>query len=505
MNRNGPLPLLVLTLATICFAGCARIAGNGITPQVSAVAQQTNGFATNRAIEVQFNTDMNPATINTQTFLLSDPDSQPVPGAVSYDQPTRIASFKAAAELQENTQYTATITTGVADVTGRHLATAYSFSLTTRNSADTSPISVGATKPGNQEVCVSQATNVQISFSEGALGSTVNSNDLFITGPGGNVAAAVTYDVTLIIATITPNASLAPNTVYNVTVQNVQDLAGVAMLRPYTFSFMTGPCGTSLTPYPATYQTIQYPGATSTVLTSINANGDILGNASLSGGGTVNFVRSSSGAYTIIPNYTGAQYTVAEKISDSGAVSGEYFDTNGTYHGFIWTGGAYTATFMYPGSGQTYGRGINQSGEVVGQWTEANFANGSGYVRQPDGSFSALPGPNGALELQDINNSGHVTATGGWLYANGTWTQFEIPGIPAYAVQPRGMNNKDDIAGVTMGNGGITGFVHSGSNNYAVFLPGSRETLALDINDSGVVVGWYVAQSGQTEGFIAAP
>jgi hypothetical protein len=109
MNRS--LRLLLVTLATIALASCVGIVGTNLvpvkpastngTPQVTAVAQQTNGFATNRAVEVQFDTDMNPATINTQTFFLRDANSQLVAGTVSYDQPTRIAGFKAANDLKE--------------------------------------------------------------------------------------------------------------------------------------------------------------------------------------------------------------------------------------------------------------------------------------------------------------------------------------------------------------------------------------------------------------------
>jgi hypothetical protein len=407
--------------------------------------------------------------------------------------------------LQAEASYKATLTTGVADVTGRHLATTFSYDFTTRSDSDQSPIAVNQTKPANQEVCIPQSTNVQISFSEGALASTVNTSNLYISGPSGRVTSTVAYDPVLIIATITPSAALAANTSYTVTIENVQDLAGVGMLQPYTFTFMTGPCGSTLTPYAATYTTLQYPGATSTTLSSINAGGDVVGSFTMPDGTGGHFVRWANGTFVEIPNYPGAKYTIAEKISDSGMVTGEYNDVNGTYHGFIWSGGTFTTTFVYPGAGQTYGRGINQSGTVVGQWTEANFANGGGYLRQADGSFTQLLGPDGPLDLQDINNSGHVVATGGWVYANGSWTQFQIPGTPTYEVQPRGMNNNDDIAGVAQVTGGLTGFVHSGSNNYSVNVPGSIETLALDINDSGVVVGWYVDQSHQSHGFIAKP
>ncbi len=493
-------------LFTLFLTGCAGIVGTqpqsatASAPQVSAIAQQTNGFATNRAIEVQFSTDMNPATINAQTFLLSDSNSQLVAGAVSYDQPNRIASFKPSAELQATTQYTATVTTGVADLSGRHLAQNYAFQLTTRASTDTSPIGVTKTQPGNGETCVSQTTNVQVSFSEGATASSVNSTDLFLTGPAGNVAATVTYDAALIIATITPNAALTANTSYTLTVQNVQDLAGVAMTAPYRAQFTTGPCGTLLAAYSATYTSFDVPGAISTVLYGINNQGALVGVYTDSTSSHA-FFRSSSGVVTEIA-YPGAKYTIVNKVNNNNAVVGEYADTAGANHGFIWNTGTFT-TFDYPGAGQTYAMDINNNGDVVGFFAESNNANQRGYIRHADGTFALVPdaASSGAATLGN-NDLGHLIADTNFFYDGSTWSQFNIANAQIRGV--RGLNNNDQIAGIYQ-SASISGYVKTRNTFQSVSVANSIETLPQDINDSGVVVGWYTDQNHQTHGFIATP
>ena len=84
-------------------------------------------------ITATFSKAMNPATINTSTFTLAVTSSGAnVTGTVSYDPSTSIATFTPpAASLTPSTKFTATITTGVADTFGNHLAANFSWSFTT--------------------------------------------------------------------------------------------------------------------------------------------------------------------------------------------------------------------------------------------------------------------------------------------------------------------------------------------------------------------------------------
>lgn len=104
-------------------------------------------MAPNRKQEVQFSEAMDPRTINSQTFLVADANGKDVPGIVSYDANTNVASFQPKPALQPSANYTATITTGVASSQGVHLASSYSYAFITRQATDNSPIYSNKRRP----------------------------------------------------------------------------------------------------------------------------------------------------------------------------------------------------------------------------------------------------------------------------------------------------------------------------------------------------------------------
>jgi Ice-binding-like/Bacterial Ig-like domain len=74
-------------------------------------------------ISATFSKAMNPATINTSTFTLTDPTGANVAGTVSLDSTGLVATLlPPAASLTPSTTFTATVTTGAADTFGNHLA-----------------------------------------------------------------------------------------------------------------------------------------------------------------------------------------------------------------------------------------------------------------------------------------------------------------------------------------------------------------------------------------------
>lgn len=230
----------VCTGILVLLAGCAtqsapKIQPNGSpAPMVAGVANQVNGVAPNRAIAVVFSEPMNPKTINAQTFYI-----QGVTGAVSYDATSRTATLKPDRSLAPTTQYTAVVTTGASSLAGAPMAQNYTFSFTTRATADTSPIKVMSTTPANGAACVDVNTKISVTFSEGVDPSTINGASFYISG----VAGTVTYDAVNIIATFTPSAPLQQNTKYTGTLTTaIADLASIALPAPISFSFTTGPC-----------------------------------------------------------------------------------------------------------------------------------------------------------------------------------------------------------------------------------------------------------------------
>jgi hypothetical protein len=87
------------------------------------------GVCPNTTVVATFSTAMNPATINTTTFTLDGAAS--VAGQVTYDAPSRAATFTPTSSLALNTLYTATITTGAQDLSGNPLASNFVWTFTT--------------------------------------------------------------------------------------------------------------------------------------------------------------------------------------------------------------------------------------------------------------------------------------------------------------------------------------------------------------------------------------
>lgn len=103
---------------------------NSVTPRAGAT-----GVPVNRSVTVVFNKQMNAATDTPATFTLQT-GGIPVPGAVRYDAPRQSALFTPDEPLLPATDYTATVTTGVADAAGRPLTSAISWSFSTGATLD---------------------------------------------------------------------------------------------------------------------------------------------------------------------------------------------------------------------------------------------------------------------------------------------------------------------------------------------------------------------------------
>jgi len=81
------------------------------------------GVLITSSVSVTFSEAMNPATINTSTITLKRGPAPTIDeGTVSYDPATRTATFTPLFELLYNSPYTLTVTIGVTDVAGNHLA-----------------------------------------------------------------------------------------------------------------------------------------------------------------------------------------------------------------------------------------------------------------------------------------------------------------------------------------------------------------------------------------------
>jgi Ice-binding-like/Bacterial Ig-like domain len=123
------------TGTTTCLSGPPTVIS--VTPP-----DLSSGICPDTVVVATFSEAMNPATINSTTFLLAA-GSTPVAGSVTYDAPSHAATFTPTSSLLLSTLYTATITTGVQDLFGNALASDKVWSFTTSAVACSSIVPLG--------------------------------------------------------------------------------------------------------------------------------------------------------------------------------------------------------------------------------------------------------------------------------------------------------------------------------------------------------------------------
>ncbi len=187
---------------------------------------------TNTNVSVTFSEAMNAASINGSTYSLAGPGNVAVPATVSYAND--IATLVPNAALAGGTVYTATVTTGVKDVAGTPMASAYTWSFTT----DKAP-TVVSTVPLSNAIGVLTTTTVSATFSEAMNPATISGANFTLTAPN-NVAVPATVTYSNNTATLTPNSVLTGGTIYTAKVStSVKDVAGTPLANTYTWTFST--------------------------------------------------------------------------------------------------------------------------------------------------------------------------------------------------------------------------------------------------------------------------
>jgi hypothetical protein len=205
-----------------------------------------------QALSATFSEAMTPATLNAASFTVTGPGGVSVPGAVAYSGV--VATFTPTINLAYGTPYTATITTGAESLAGTPLATAYVWSFTTISPTP----AVTATVPVNGATAVPINQVLSATFNEAMNCATLTSTTFTVTGPG-TTAVAGTVGCTGSVATFTPGAAFAVNTLYTATITTgAKDLTSTAMASNYVWSFLTVPAPTP----PTVISTVPINGAT---------------------------------------------------------------------------------------------------------------------------------------------------------------------------------------------------------------------------------------------------
>ena len=155
-------------------------AANTTAPTITLTnpADGATGVQLNATANATFSQAMDPTTLTSTTFTLTEPPGATlVTGTVTYAPATDIATFTPSSPLATNTQYTATVTNGAKDTFGNALAAGAvpnPWTFTTGTAAGLQPINLGSTSTfgafGGTAGVTNQGINTMIN--NGNLGTT---------------------------------------------------------------------------------------------------------------------------------------------------------------------------------------------------------------------------------------------------------------------------------------------------------------------------------------------
>lgn len=193
--------------------------------------------ALNKQIAATFSKTMDASTLTGATFTLKR-GTTPVTGFVSYSG--AVAVFTPAANLLQNTLYTATITTGAKDLAGNALANNFVWSFTTGAAASGTPPTIVSTDPYSDEICVPVNKHITATFSKQMESSTITTAIFTImeVNQATFISGTVSYSGTT--ATFVPLIDLKPNTTYTGTITTgAKDLNGNTLAKNHVWNFTT--------------------------------------------------------------------------------------------------------------------------------------------------------------------------------------------------------------------------------------------------------------------------
>jgi hypothetical protein len=280
-----------------------------------------------------------------------------------------------------------------------------------------------------------------------------------------------------------------------------------------------------------TFTLLNYPGTLFTVAVCINKGATTSKTGIVGAYGTAyadyqsGFLARVSGTKTVTESYLSVSHPhepaqqEAACLNDLGQIVGWYVDSSGAGHGYELSGGRFTTLDVpFDGATGTYPQSINNSGEVVGGWTDS-AGNSHGFTLI-GGSYTSFDYPGGTETFfNDINSAGDIVgyyldASGayeGFLLSGGTYTPIEYSGaVETYA---NGINDSGVIVGgycttseCEIGLAEVQNFLWSGGVFTPIsILPGEVYNDVTDINNNGVLVGYYQDAAGVVGSFMATP
>ncbi len=232
MSGNALSPVFTSTFTTRDEVG----------PSIASTtpANGATGVPTNTPITVTFSEPVDPLTITATSFTLRVTSTGvAVPGTVSYNTTTRVATFTPGSPLAQNTGYTATVLGTVRDLAGNQMGANFSFAFST---GDNIPPTILSTVPADLATGVPTSVVVSATFSEPMDPNTINGTTftLRVFGSSTPIAGTVAYNSATNTATFTPASPLAGSTTYTAIVTTgAKDVAGNALAANRSWTFIT--------------------------------------------------------------------------------------------------------------------------------------------------------------------------------------------------------------------------------------------------------------------------
>ncbi len=353
MSINQIFRFSLALLVAAFLVSCSGVAHPPVStaggPTVSMVVPQSGGIATNREIAVLFSQPMDPASINSGTFLIAG-----VTGTVVYDATNMIGVFKPSQPFAPNTMYTASIGIGAKDANETPLAAPFNFSFTTIATSDTSTPYLVAVNLVAGASCVPQNQKTSVTFGEQMDSLTINPSTLYLVVANTAVAATVTYDVVHQQATITPSANLAANTAYWIVITGGANDMSEKPIGPSQQTFTTGPCAAgetqpvALCPGIGNFSVLAGTTVTNTGSTTVSGDVGVCPGTAITGfppGTTGGTIHIADGVASL------AQATLTAGYIDAAGRAGGTSEA-GDLVGKTLTAGVYTSTSSLANSGQ---------------------------------------------------------------------------------------------------------------------------------------------------------
>jgi hypothetical protein len=244
---------------------------------------------------------------------------------------------------------------------------------------------------------------------------------------------------------------------------------------------------------------------------AVNNDDWVVGRYTKVGGYTLGFLNIPGQATQTIWFPGAGGFTRANGINDSGTVVGDFFGTDGVYHGyFFYTSGTYSPAYNLPGFNEQRHKfstslfGISAGGNLAGSANPNGNTQGFVVIDGFDTEFYAAgTDPTYAYAINDVGDAvgeffDSDNTPHGFLRSQGVVTEIAYPG--ATWTVCNGINNDGVITGI---------YLDAAEYGHGfTYLNGVFATLDVQPNglsNSGSYVGNYTAPGGAQRGYEASP